>query len=137
MATLIAVPETDQIDVLLDGLCLNLQITDSQFSDAESKYKAVGEWLSAKESLLSGLGVELYPQGSMLLGTTVKPRKQDEYDLDIVCLLPNCHMHNPMEVYEAVAQRLSSNATYLNILVRKKRCIRLNYARLLLRALNG
>jgi hypothetical protein len=128
MATMLATQGTDQIDVLLDELCLNLQITDSQFIDAESKYKAVGEWLSAKESLLTGLGVEVYPQGSMLLRTTVKPRSQDEYDLDIVCLLPTCHKYNPLEVYEVVAQRLKSHGTYKNILERKKRCVRLNYA---------
>ena len=35
------------LDEILDLIGISVQLTDTQFKDAESKYRAVGTWLNA------------------------------------------------------------------------------------------
>jgi hypothetical protein len=117
-----------QLDSLLELICLALQLTQTQYDDAKRKYEAVGAWLSTEGSPLRPLAPDIYPQGSMRLGTTNRPWRGEEYDLDLVCQLHGCGYAPPLSVYEAVGQRMASNERYRQILERKKRCLRLNYA---------
>jgi hypothetical protein len=117
-----------QLDSLLEQVCRSLQLTPSQYEEAKQKYEAVGSWLQAEGSPLRPFLPDIYPQGSMRLGTTNRPWRGEEYDLDLVCQLHGCGHVAPLAVYEAVYQRLASNERYRPILERKKRCLRLNYA---------
>jgi len=79
----------DQIDDLLMRICAELQLDDTRYDLAESSYKAVLNLLESQPSIAL-LRPAIYPQGSFLLNTTVKPLGADEYDLDFcvpVCLL--------------------------------------------------
>jgi hypothetical protein len=117
------------LDVLLDLVAVKLELTPTQYQDAVRKYGAVGAWLSAPGTLLASLSPDIYPQGSLRLQTTVRPRSHEEYDLDIVCQLaldPRSVL--PAEVYQALGRRLRENALYAPILEQKNRCWRLNYA---------
>jgi hypothetical protein len=116
------------LDRHLERLCTTLELTATQFKDAESKYQAVGKWLSAPESSLATFAPVVYPQGSMLLGTTVRPWRGLEYDLDLVCQLHWCSNQPPLVVYGWVGDRLASNETYRQMLEKLKRCFRLSYA---------
>lgn len=115
------------LDALLQEVCATLQITDTQYKNAESKYEAVGAWLAERDSPIATLKPLIYPQGSMALQTTVKPRVSEEYDLDLV-LQVEAYAINPMWLYSAVLQRLSSHGEYAKKIEPKNRCIRLNYA---------
>ena len=117
-----------QSDNLLEQVCIALQPTEAQYEDATRKYQAVGLWLSADDSPLRPFAPDIYPQGSMKLGTTNRPWRGEEYDLDIVCQLHGCGHAHPLDVYEAVYQRMAGNERYRPILERKKRCLRLDYA---------
>src|SRR6267378_2271230 len=75
------------VDQLLELIFQQLQITDSHQRQAESRYQALGLALEAPHSPLAGHGLALYPQGSLKLGTTVKPLDREEFDVDIVCEL--------------------------------------------------
>lgn len=74
------------LDRHLARVCILSELTATQFRNVEEKYRAVGDWLAADGSSLALFAPEVYPQGSMLLGTTVRPYGQNEYDLDLVCL---------------------------------------------------
>ncbi|MCE5311465.1 MAG: nucleotidyltransferase [Acidobacteriales bacterium] len=117
-----------QLDSLLEQICIALQITPTQYADAKQKYEAVGEWLSADGSLLQVFHPMIYPQGSMRLGTTNRPWVGEEFDLDLVCQLHGCSGADPLVVYDLVFGRLNEHGTYTEILEKKKRCLRLNYA---------
>lgn len=117
-----------QADSLLEQVCVALQLTPAQYQDATQKYQAVGSWLAAPDSPLLRFAPDIYPQGSMKLGTTNRPWRGDEYDLDMVCQLHGCGHAHALDVYEAVYQRLASNDRYRPILERKNRCLRLNYS---------
>jgi hypothetical protein len=117
---------TADLDDVVRQICLGLQISPTQFELARGHYEAVGEWLGGEDSPLAVLAPRIYPQGSMALRTTVRPRLREEYDLDLVLEVPPTVM-NPMLLYEQVADRLAANGTYKPKLERMKRCLRLNY----------
>ena len=57
----------------------------------------------------------------------MRPRGQDEYDVDLVLLL-NTAIDDAMHLYGLVRDRLLAHKTYAGILEEKKRCLRLNYS---------
>lgn len=117
------------LDELLDRICLLLQISDTQFEDAERRYHDVGRWLAGPGTPLGALQSRIYAQGSMRLRTTVKPResRDEEYDLDIVFEIDDDRV-GPLELYNAVRRRLEANDDYRARLTPLNRCLRLNYS---------
>ena len=120
--------ENFTLDFLLEGIARSLQLTETLYNDAESKYLTVAEWLSKPDSPLEAFNPTIYPQGSMRLQTTVKPRAQDEFDLDLVCLLEIAAVIGPARLFQLVERRIADNGRYKAILEIRPRCLRLNYA---------
>ncbi len=107
-----------------------LNITETQYKEAEQHYQAVGEWLGEDDTAISDYEPEIYPQGSFLLGTVVKPI-DDDYDIDLVCFLRNLTDTGttPEKLKKMVGERLSENGKYQPpMLEEMNRCWRLNYA---------
>jgi hypothetical protein len=76
----------DILSRLLEGTVDQLDITEALHIAADVQYQGVGQFLSDQ----GDTGVcdwDVYPQGSFLLGTVVRPRGADHYDLDMVCRL--------------------------------------------------
>lgn len=113
---------------LLDQLCQQVEITVTQFQTAKTRYEAVGAWLSASSSQHLDQ-VQIYPQGSIALGTAIKPLAANEFDVDLVCHLPSVgHTSSAQAVKALVGARLKEHATYKGMLEEKQRCWRINYA---------
>jgi SMODS domain-containing protein len=120
----------NQLDDLLMRICVELQLDESRYQLTEASYRSVGKWLES-EHFISVLKPAIYPQGSMRLGTTVKPLSGDEYDLDFVCEL-SCttdYFTDPAKALDLIEYALRSNANYDPMVERLKRCIRLNFSR--------
>lgn len=113
---------------VLELLTHRVQLTETQHQRAERAYGNVTKWLAADEAGIGRFAPDLFPQGSLRLGTTVKPIARSEFDLDIVCLLGIEGDLDPGEVYEMVWDRMCEHGTYREIMERMPRCIRLNYA---------
>ena len=113
---------------LLDKLCQQVEITDNQFQTAKTRYEAVGAWLSASGSQHLDQ-VQIYPQGSIALGTAIKPLAANEFDVDLVCHLPSIgHISSAQAIKHLVGARLKEHAKYKGMLEEKQRCWRINYA---------
>jgi len=120
---------TGQLDQVLELVCVELQLTDTQYDAAERSYTTVGEWLGDPDGRLAIASPEVFAQGSMALGTTVKPREREEFDVDLVCLVEaDWRLLSPVMLYDLVRDRLREHATYAKMLVEKDRCLRLDYA---------
>ena len=117
-----------QLGDILETLCEQLDISPTQFKDAEKKYNAVGEWLSKPETKVSPFNPTIYPQGSFKLGTVVKPLGQDEFDVDVVCEIMIPRTIDQKAVNNIVGKRLAEHETYKEMLKPLKRGWRLNYA---------
>jgi len=75
-----------EINAFLKKISETLDISEKQREDAEKRYTAIGEWLGREESILHNFHPSMYPQGSFLLGTVIRPlSEKDEFDVDLVC----------------------------------------------------
>src|SRR5712664_4182042 len=118
------------VDDLLSLICQQLQITDSQHRQAESRYEALAFALDAPRSPLSGHGPALYPQGSLKLGTTVRPLGREEFDVDIVCELATDarQFPHPPALITGIAKYLNMLPAYVGKIRTKNRCVRIAYS---------
>lgn len=125
---------TDSVDTQLDDLlariCEELQLPASMRRQAEERYHSIGDWLSEPGTRLASASPKIYPQGSLSIGTTVKPLAREEFDLDLVCelQLDPRRILNPLELLAAVEARLKERGIYDGMLEMKNRCVRVNYA---------
>lgn len=120
-----------EIGYLLNEIAQSLDISDTLFEDAERKYRAVGSWLGEGDSQLAKFTPEIYPQGSFLLGTVIKPLSdEDEYDIDLVFrLLILKGQISQKELKNLVGDRLKASEVYKHMLDEEgKRCWTIKYA---------
>ena len=120
-----------QVDDLLRHICDDLQLPPSRYDQAVDHYEAVCNWLEADGSVVAAFNPTIYPQGSMKIGTTVKPFGRDEYDLDFVCEFRFAvnELQSPLQLLKLLESRLREHELYRSILEMKNRCVRLNYAK--------
>ncbi|KWO42529.1 hypothetical protein WT97_02630 [Burkholderia sp. MSMB1459WGS] len=112
----------------LDRLCDELELSASRYQQAQERYEAVGDWLAGSDNSFLSSAL-IYPQGSIALGTTVKPLNQTEFDVDLVCFLPTiAERSSPAAVKALVGDRLREHGKYDGMLEEKQRCWRINYA---------
>jgi hypothetical protein len=114
------------LDELLEQIADTLQLTRTQLERATSAYGSITDWLAADGSPLARFRPRLFPQGSAALLTTTKPVGRNDYDVDVVCQLLVTGW-TPMQLYEAVWNRLAMHGVYRPMMEPKNRCIRINY----------
>ena len=116
-----------QINIILKEIVDEISLTPAMFEKAVKSYEAVGSWL--------GDGIEydvkILPQGSMNLGTTNKPiTDEDDYDIDLVCLLENGMKLKAEEIKNIVGNRLKEHKIYKEKILKEgegKRCWKMQY----------
>ena len=114
---------------VLDRIAQALEIPDSVTEEAEGHYDAVGTWLNNADDAALRRAL-IFPHGSIVLLTTVRPIGRNEHDIDLMCLLPGLTIATPPHEAKAlVGDRLRAHATYKAMLEEKNRCWRLNYAK--------
>lgn len=114
---------------IYQALANSLNVSDTTTQEIVSSYEAVGNYLG---NLEEDLDIKIFPQGSMALGTMIKPLSSDkngEYDVDLVCQLTNgTHLDNA-KVKQIVGNRLKESSRYSQMMDPEgKRCWTLNYA---------
>ncbi|MGA2370312.1 MAG: nucleotidyltransferase [Candidatus Korobacteraceae bacterium] len=132
MATLVNDLETTSritsLDEILFEVCDDLQLTENRHSLATQRYTAVGTVLESSSSPFTMLKPRIYPQGSMALGTTVKP-VVGPHDLDFVLELSVSHADvDPMALIKTLFNYLKQLDRYSEMTELKNRCVRLVYA---------
>lgn len=117
-----------QLTGILELICQQLELTETQRQSAEDRYMAIGRWL-AKDNSSALKTATIYSQGSVALQTTVRPWRQQEFDLDLVCHVMGASAStSPTALKQLVGDRLKANVTYEKLLEEKPRCWRLSYA---------
>lgn len=120
-----------ELNELLEQVVRELDIKENMYDSLEQSYKAVGTYLG-DDSELSAYHVEIHPQGSLLLGTAIRPiSDDDDVDIDLVCELrqkkptwTQCTLKNK------VGDRLKESKTYKPMLKEEgRRCWTILYRR--------
>ncbi|MDQ6528931.1 nucleotidyltransferase [Flavobacterium sp. LHD-85] len=115
-------------DELLAIIAANLELDATRKQQMETAYRAVNDVLSKDEKFFKDYIINVYPQGSLLIGTTIKPLPGEEFDLDIVLHIESSYLlHTPAEIYDALYRVLSNHDTYKPLLEKKNRCVRIDY----------
>ena len=95
---------------LLARIAQQLELDPSRRGRMESAYNAVFELLKKDEDFFNDIEIELYPQGSKRIGTTVKPINGDDFDLDVVLHIFELYAdHDPVTVYDDFVKALEKN----------------------------
>ncbi|EKS31071.1 Uncharacterised protein [Afipia felis] len=117
-----------QLVDLIEEACQHLEPSAHQRDLAKQRYEGVGEWLAAADDwLLTSIAIRL--QGSVAIGTTVKPIGKNEHDVDLVAHVADLDLTvSPALLKQRIGDRLRSNGHYAPLLVEMPRCWRLDYA---------
>jgi len=117
-----------QLVGLIEDACAQLEPSSYQRDLAKQRYEGVGDWLArADDTLLASIAIGL--QGSVAIGTTVKPIGMNEYDVDLVAHVPDIDVVvSPALLKKRIGDRLRGNGNYAPLLVEMPRCWRLDYA---------
>lgn len=127
-ATFFTEDSQTQLDDLLMLVCEDLQLSPSRYQLAVQRYESVSSALEGVGSPFKGFGLRIYPQGSMALGTTVRPL-EGPHDLDFVFELDISHqLIKPMALLRAFYGFLKQHGTYKELVSLKNRCVRLTYS---------
>ncbi len=118
---------------ILRNLTEWLDIPETYFERAESRYQAIGEWLSRPKSTILIYNPDVFSQGSFSLGTVIRPvTNEDDYDIDLVCKLHTEKSDLSQErLKDLVGQELKSYVTARRMsspATERRRCWRLDYA---------
>ena len=126
---MIEVGRKREISGLLGHLAEELDVPPSKYEDAKARYEAAGAWLGNDDSPLARYNPLIYPQGSFALGTAVRPIRDEDYDLDVVCLLKVGKEVTQQRLKKMVGDRIKQHKTYTRILEPEgRRCWTLKYA---------
>lgn len=114
---------------LLSKITQLLDMPEALMEKAQRRYGEVAAWLGARDSELLEFDPLFYPQGSVRLGTVVRPLfGADEYDLDAVCrLLIAKDRISQKDLKDKVGDRLKKHPDYRAILKPGRRCWRLDF----------
>ena len=114
---------------LIDRILADIELTETQYKEAKTSYEAVAAVLNKNTALIAQFRPSIFPQGSMRLGTTVRPVGKEKFDLDMICWLAvSGKIVTPEQVYQWVWDALGADETYRHMRRKKNRCIRLEYA---------
>lgn len=118
-----------QREDLLARIAQKLELDPTRRAKMEKAYKAVSDWLDMDEGIFKDLKIDIYPQGSVRIYTTVKPIRGDNFDLDIVLHIYHLYsLYTSQQIKRELIRRLKENGNYEKMLEEKNRCARLNYA---------
>ena len=103
---------------LLLRICQKLQLTPSLYEQATERYETIAKIIT-KDDAFQKIDLNIYPQGSFRLKTTVKPLSSEEYDLDFVAELPADSAMTPHQLYDHVFRILSSDGIHDKMVEKK------------------
>ena len=121
-------------NAILSKLLEKIELPESAYKKAETRYQDIGEWLQRENSRCVEFSPHVSPQGSFRLGTAIRPENDDEYDLDMSCNLRQGLTKETVtqkQLKDFVGSELELYRLARNIkedLSEKKRCWRLEYA---------
>jgi len=127
--------DNQKANQILESMIELLELPDSAYETAHSRYHDLGEWMGRKESTCASYKPHVFSQGSFRLGTAIRPLDEKEkYDLDLACELKEGitrETHTQQSLKKLVGQEIASYRQAKGIkepLEEKHRCWRLEYA---------
>jgi len=121
-------------EYLLNHLVTEIELPERAYELAKKRYDDLGGFLTRAESNITNFNPNVAPQGSFRLGTAIRPIGNEEYDVDLSCVLRNGLTEKNISqktLKELVGEELKIYRAKRNInapIDEKRRCWRLIYA---------
>lgn len=114
-----------RVNQLLEDIATELNIPESTLKKAIISYDTLAEYINNN----SDFSVNIFPQGSVRLGTAIKPiYENDDYDIDLVCFVKE-DISKPSTLKEMIGDVLKNSDRYSKLLLPEgRRCWTLKYA---------
>lgn len=125
------VPNIRVFDQLLVGIATRIQLTPTLYSLAEDRFHHHAERIDSPGSPLHGRVEEVYAQGSMAIGTTIRSNDQsDLFDIDVLVQLELDEGTEPLEALKLLEQaiRREPGSKYYDCTTLNTRCVTVEYA---------
>lgn len=125
--------ESPTTDELLADISIQIQLPPSKYDEAIDRYHTVAKYLEREGSPLKDMVEEIYPQGSIAIGATIRSARSsddDMYDVDIIAELDSS-MGSDANDYLCVlfdAIRGEKGSRYYDKTERQTRCITIEYS---------
>ncbi|MTW88411.1 hypothetical protein F3157_22855 [Virgibacillus dakarensis] len=71
-------PETIYKKGVLEEMIEQLDLPEYVVEKTIQRYKSLGEWFNRENSTFKDVDINIFPQGSFALGTTIKPISEQE-----------------------------------------------------------
>ncbi len=115
---------------VLEKVANDLNLNDTELDSVITSYEAVGALLNNDKNITQYGDISVFPQGSIALGTTVKPLSKSDYDVDMVAFLKNSSI-DLRTLKHIIGNALKNSDRYKNKIEKLpnggKRCWTLNY----------
>lgn len=114
---------------LLNKIVNKLSLSRSEMEKLTKSYNYIGEWLTDSDDNILLNKVTIKPQGSVGLGTAIKPiSDNDEYDVDLVCIINDSNLKSNLKLLKhSVGNRLKEHENYRDV-KEGKRCWKIQYS---------
>ena len=109
------------IDAMYRKIAAEIEISETQAEKAKESYEAVGNYLNNN---IKQYYVRIFPQGSFMLGTVIKPI---EYDIDLVATIDN-KFTSAKDLKNIVGDVLKTSDRYSEKVEEGKRCWTIQYS---------
>lgn len=122
--------QRSELNKFLEDVVGELEIPAYILDNLQKSYEALGDLLNAEvDDMLKGRKVSVYYQGSLVLGTAIRPQnEEDDVDVDMICEVHPIVGWTQKQLKNAVGDRLKSNAIYKRLLEPEgTRCWKLKY----------
>jgi len=128
LSSLAARHDTRQWERLMANLLKRLELDEGELEDAKRTYETLATKIATKLNVPT-YDVDVFPQGSMRTQTTISPRGNAQFDLDIVVKLSGANFNavDPERFFADFGAALEGNESITGAPTAKRRCWRLNY----------
>ena len=104
-----------------------VNLNSARLEKLEGRLETIRKFLKESELLKDNI-IDIRPQGSYAHKTIIKPRKQKEFDVDILVFLTPFAEWEPKDYIHNIYHLFKNNGNYEDIVYRQPRCILLDYA---------
>ncbi|HFJ9379798.1 TPA: cyclic GMP-AMP synthase DncV-like nucleotidyltransferase [Bacillus paranthracis] len=105
----------------------NISLNPTRINRVES---ALSHWEKnfKEDEEIEDLFLDFYSQGSYSTNTGIKPKNDDEFDVDAILLLELDEENEPQDILKWIASRIKSHKEFEKSVKTKDRCVRIDYA---------
>lgn len=120
----------DNLEETYKNIVEAASLSDTKLIEMQKHYDAITNLLKNDKTFWGKYSrlIEVYEQGSVSLGTIIRPL-EDDFDLDLVLQLNVCYEgYSSKSLFDELIRVFNESPIYKNKMEVKKRCVRINYA---------